>query len=215
MSKAQVATFTLHEGQPGHHLQFAVKEGLPDFARFTLAGSSPSGFPGYSGFAEGWGLYSENLGYELGIYENEPLKGKIFSLALSKLFPLFKKNISLTELGYIMGDLLRSARLVVDTGLHAYGWSRENAVQYLMKNAAFSRDASEAEVDRYISLPGQAVSYKVGERKIWELRKKFVEDGAESLKDFHGYLLQCEGPLANVETCLDSKFKIISVRHHE
>ena len=97
--------------------------------------------------------------------------------------------------------------------LHQYGWSRENAVQYLMKNAAFSRDASEAEVDRYISLPGQAVSYKVGERKIWELRKKFVEDGAESLKDFHGYLLQCEGPLANVETCLNSKFKIISVRH--
>ena len=121
----------------------------------------------------------------LGVYENEPMK----------------------ELGYIMGDLLRSARLVVDTGLHQYGWSRENAIDYLVKNAAFSRLASEAEVDRYISLPGQAVSYKVGERKILELRKKFVEEDGENLKDFHAYLLQCEGPLSNVESCLDARFQ--------
>lgn len=74
MSKAVVATFTLHEGQPGHHLQLASKEELesiPDFARYTLEGGSPSGFPGYSGFAEGWGLYSETLGYELGVYKIE------------------------------------------------------------------------------------------------------------------------------------------------
>ena len=120
-----------------------------------------------------------------GVYENEPMK----------------------ELGKVMGDLLRSARLVVDTGLHQYGWSRQNAIDYLVKNAAFSRGASEAEVDRYISLPGQAVSYKVGERKILELRKKFVEERGENLKDFHAYLLQCEGPLSNVESCLDARFQ--------
>ena len=111
------------------------------------------------------------------------------------------------ELGKVMGDLLRSARLVVDTGLHQYGWSRQNAIDYLVKNAAFSRGASEAEVDRYISLPGQAVSYKVGERKILELRKKFVEERGENLKDFHACLLQCEGPLSNVESCLDARFQ--------
>ena len=113
-----VATFTLHEGQPGHHLQRTVQQNfgdeIPKFAQFPLGGSSPSNMiSSYSAFSEGWGLYSEYLGTQLGVYPNEPMK----------------------ELGYIMGDLLRSARLVVDTGIHKYGWSRENAVGKL-KNSA-------------------------------------------------------------------------------
>ncbi len=98
MTKNVVATFTLHEGSPGHHMQAVLtsKMDLPKFLKYPAVRSAsvPSTFPSYSGYGEGWGLYSEYLGHELGVYENEPQK----------------------ELGQIMGDLLRSARCMVDTG---------------------------------------------------------------------------------------------------
>ena len=101
-----------------------------------------------------------------------------------------------------MGDLLRSSRLVVDTGIHKYGWTKESAAKFISDNTAFSAEAANAEVDRYISLPGQAVSYKVGEREIQRLRKKFTESSNFDLKKFHTAILNCEGPLATLESCV-------------
>ena len=171
------------------HRAFKEVADAPDFIRYSIdpddASAAPSTFPAHTAFFEGWGLYSEYLGYELGIYENEPIK----------------------ELGYIMGDLLRSARLVVDTGLHRFGWSKERAVEFLMKNSAFSLAAAKAEVDRYITLPAQAVSYKVGERKIHQLRHLFVQEQGFDLKDFHEFFLACEGPLQDLQDCIASHFQ--------
>ena len=118
----------------------------------------------------------------LGVYENEPMK----------------------EIGYLNGDLLRSARLIVDTGIHHFGWTTENAIKFLRENTALSMTASEREIKRYITMPGQAVSYKVGEREIHRLRKKFTNpDNFEmTLKKFHTAVLNCEGPIELLETCI-------------
>ena len=119
-----VATITLHEATPGHHMQDAILSSSQILPRFVtqfvdLPGDLPSSIPSYMyvAYKEGWGLYSEYLGYDLGIYQNEPMK----------------------ELGYIKGDLLRSARLVVDVGLHKYGWTREKAIEFLIDNTGFSK----------------------------------------------------------------------------
>ena len=123
ITKNIVATITLHEATPGHHMQDAIltqEAQLPKFVTqfVDLPGDLPSSMPSYMyvAYKEGWGLYSEYLGYDLGIYQNEPMK----------------------ELGYIKGDLLRSARLVVDVGLHKYGWTRQKAIEFLMDNTGFS-----------------------------------------------------------------------------
>jgi uncharacterized protein (DUF885 family) len=191
MSKAVVAAFSLHEGIPGHHLHLtAMSElGLPNFLRYPndVPSEVPSQYPWYSAFLEGWGLYAEYLGYDLGVYDNEPLK----------------------EIGYLMTDMLRSARLVVDTGLHKYGWSRETATEYLIKNTGFGEQASQAEIDRYITIPGQAISYKVGEREIQRLRKAITKDLSDDfdIRVFHTYLLKCVGPLDALEDCVRNHYK--------
>ncbi len=130
----------MHEGNPGHHFQimFAYEnEEIPDFMRYD----------GYTAFSEGWGLYAESLGYEVGLYD-DPVE----------------------RINYLGGgELLRAVRLVVDTGMHAKGWSRERAIEYMVDNG-IARDFAETETARYIVMPGQALAYKVGELKIKELR---------------------------------------------
>ena len=140
--KWEMETLTLHESIPGHHLQTARAqeiEGLPNFRRFGW----------YVAFGEGWALYAENLGGEMGFF-TDPY----------------------SKYGHLNGELFRAARLVVDTGIHALGWSRQQAIDYLNVNTANPPHDNEVEVDRYIVDPGQALGYKIGQLKIKALREK-------------------------------------------
>ena len=164
--KYTMTSLALHEAVPGHHLQIAIAqelEGLPWFRRGISS----------TAFVEGWGLYAESLGYEMGLYE-DPYQ----------------------HFGALTFGMWRACRLVVDVGLHYKGWTREQAVQYMMANTPNSEADIRSEVDRYIAWPGQALAYKIGERKILELRKEATESlGASfNLQNFHDQLLE-EGPL--------------------
>ena len=130
---------------------------------------------------EGWGLYSEYLGFELGLYEDPYARFGHYSL-----------------------NLLRACRLVVDTGMHAMGWSREKAVNYMVDNTPMNKDSVEAEIDRYITWPGQACAYKIGERKIKLLRSMAEEQIGDkfNVAEFHRAVLKCVGPLSALETCI-------------
>ncbi len=152
---------TLHEAVPGHHLQFALalEQGeQPPFRRFDYI----------SAFGEGWGLYSEWLGIEAGIYDDP-----------------------YDEFGRLTYEMWRACRLVVDTGLHAMGWSRQQAMDFLAGNTALSLHEVATETDRYISWPAQALSYKLGELKIRELRQLAeAELGADfDIREFHDAVL--------------------------
>ena len=136
---------TLHEAVPGHHLQNALRqelEGLPTFRRYA----------GNSAYGEGWGLYSEYLGIEAGIYETP-----------------------YDDFGRLTYEMWRACRLVVDTGIHALGWTRDQAMAFMADNTALSLHEIRTETDRYISWPGQALAYKLGELKIRELRARAEE----------------------------------------
>ena len=132
----------LHEAIPGHHFQLALQQelsGLPKFRRFG----------GETAFTEGWGLYAESLGRDLGLYEDP-----------------------YSYFGYLQNELWRAIRLVVDTGLHSKGWTREQVIDYMLENSATSRTDAVAETERYMAIPGQALAYKTGELKIMALRRK-------------------------------------------
>ena len=153
---------TLHEAVPGHHLQGSIAkemQNVPKFRNRTYI----------SAFGEGWGLYSEYLGIEAGIYEN-PYQ----------------------DFGRLTYEMWRACRLVVDTGMHAQGWSRQQAIDYLANNTALSLHNVQTEIDRYISWPGQALSYKIGELTIKRLRKSAEETLGENfdLRDFHDQILK-------------------------
>jgi len=170
--KWEMEALALHEAVPGHHLQIAISQelaDLPDFRRET----------GPTSFIEGWGLYAESLGEELGFYQD----------------PYSKFG----QLGY---DIWRSIRLVVDTGMHALGWSRERAVQLFRENTGQSDDAIGVEIDRYIVWPGQALAYKIGQLKFRELRTLSERTLGErfDVRAFHDLVLG-EGavPLREVE----------------
>jgi len=184
----EAATLTLHEGNPGHNFQFAFNKNQkkipqfmtnPMFARYSEA---PSRFSMPTAHVEGWGLYSEYLGFELGLYEDP-----------------------YARFGHYSFNLLRACRLVVDTGMHAMGWSREKAVNFMLDNTAMSRDSVEAEIDRYITWPGQACAYKIGERKIKQLRsdaEKQIGDEFD-VAEFHRAVLKCVGPMSALQTCIE------------
>ncbi len=163
---------TLHEAVPGHHLQYALGQeltGLPDFRRFSS----------FNSFGEGWGLYSERLGLEAGLY-TDPY----------------------SNFGRLTYEMWRACRLVVDTGLHAMGWTRPQTMDYLASNTALSLHEIRTETDRYISWPGQALAYKLGELKIRELRARAETAlGAKfDVREFHdAVLLNGSVPLSVLE----------------
>jgi uncharacterized protein (DUF885 family) len=156
-------SLTAHEAVPGHHLQNALNaelgDSIPKFRKNTYL----------SAYGEGWGLYSEFLADEMGIY-----------------------TTPYEKFGKLTYEQWRACRLVIDTGIHAMEWTREQAVEYFTKNTALSLHNINTEVDRYISWPGQAVSYKIGEIKIRELRKKAEEtlDEKFDIRDFHEIILE-------------------------
>jgi uncharacterized protein (DUF885 family) len=157
----EIPALTLHEGVPGHHHQSALSlelENVPEFRRNLY----------FSAFGEGWGLYSEKLGVEMGIYQT-PYE----------------------NFGRLSYEMLRACRLVVDTGLHSQGWSRQQALGFFSANTSLSAANIRSEVDRYISWPGQALAYKLGELKIWELRRIAEHDLGEQfdLREFHDVTL--------------------------
>jgi uncharacterized protein (DUF885 family) len=159
--KPQIEGISYHEGAPGHHFQIAYAqeiEGLPRFRRFG----------GYGAYAEGWGLYAEQLGKEMGFYRDP-----------------------YSDFGRLSTELWRAVRLVTDTGLHAKRWSREQAMDYFRQNSLLSERDIGKEVERYITNPGQATSYKIGELKIEELRHKAEATlGTRfDIKDFHAVVL--------------------------
>ncbi len=140
--KYEIEVLTVHEAMPGHHLQIALSMELADLPKFRR-------YSGFTAFVEGWGLYSERLGYEMGLYQD------LYS-----------------EFGALTYDMWRAVRLVVDTGMHYEGWSRQQAIDYFMQNAAKTEADIVNEIDRYISWPGQALAYKVGQMKLSELRAR-------------------------------------------
>jgi uncharacterized protein (DUF885 family) len=135
----------LHEGIPGHHLHAALlKEiDLPDFRKFSTEN------PNSAAYTEGWALYSETLGKELGLYDDP-----------------------VAYYGHLNAEMLRAARLVVDTGIHAKGWTREQAITYLTDTLGWSEPRARNQIERYMVLPAQALSYKIGSLKILELRSR-------------------------------------------
>jgi hypothetical protein len=167
-------------------ITYSTLNEAPNFLKVTSAmWSLPSCPSTYSAFVEGWALYSEYLGLELGLYEEDPYQ----------------------LVGFYSFNLLRASRLVVDTGMHALNWTRKQAVDYLLENSALSYQHVESEIDRYITWPGQAVAYKIGERNIKKLREKLEHPSnvAFDLKEFHMAVLDCYGPLDYLEECVLSK----------
>lgn len=147
--KWEMEALTIHEAVPGHHLQIALAqelENVPEFRTMLM----------FTAFIEGWGLYSESLGPELGMYQD-----------------------GYSQYGQLTYEMWRAIRLVVDTGIHAFGWTRQEAIDYFVSNSGKNENDITVEIDRYIADPGQALAYKIGELKIKELRKK----SEDTLKD--------------------------------
>ena len=159
--KPQVETIAYHEGAPGHHFQGAMAQELPGIPKFRR-------FGGYSAYGEGWGLYAERFGKEMGFYQ-DPYQ----------------------EFGMLSSQLWRAVRLVVDTGLHAKRWSREQAIDYFKENSLVSERDIVKEVERYINNPGQATSYMIGQIRIMELRDKAKAALGDKfdIREFHTVVL--------------------------
>lgn len=173
----QLVAMALHEAAPGHHLQGALSkeiENVPDFRQ---------GFYPHA-YGEGWGLYSEKLGVEMGVYQTP-----------------------YDHFGRLTWEMWRAARLVIDTGLHSKGWTRQEAMDYLASNTALSLHNVQTEVDRYIAWPGQALAYKMGELTIWELRAKAEKELGDKfdIRDFHDAVLTEGGlPLDMLRAQIDA-----------
>ncbi|HEY5804596.1 MAG TPA: DUF885 family protein [Lysobacter sp.] len=166
----------LHEAIPGHHFQLALQQELKNLPAFRR-------FGGETAFAEGWGLYAESLGKDLGVY-TDPYN----------------------YFGYLQNELWRAIRLVTDTGLHSKGWTREQVIKYMLDNSAESETQATAEAERYIGWPGQALAYKIGELKIKELRAKAEKELGPKfdIREFHAEALKDGAvPLSVLEAKID------------
>jgi uncharacterized protein (DUF885 family) len=167
-----LTALTLHEAVPGHHLQISLAKEMKNVAKFRNRTY-------ISAFGEGWGLYSEYLGIEAGMYE-DPYH----------------------NFGRLTYEMWRACRLVVDTGMHSQGWSRAKAMDFLASNTALSLHNVKTEIDRYISWPGQALSYKMGELTIKRLRNQAEQALGQDfdLREFHDQVLkQGSMPLSMLE----------------
>jgi uncharacterized protein (DUF885 family) len=166
-----------HEGVPGHHLQLTIAQELPELPRFRQQG-------GYTSYIEGWALYSERLGKEVGLFSNP-----------------------YSDYGRLQDEMLRAIRLVVDTGFHFKGWSREDVVRFFRDHSAIDEVTIQSETDRYIVWPGQALAYKIGQLKILELRERAeteLGDGFD-VRAFHDEILGAGAlPLDVLEARIDS-----------
>jgi uncharacterized protein (DUF885 family) len=152
----------LHEAIPGHHYQISLQRENTALPLFRRYG-------GNSAYAEGWGLYAESLGFPMGLYD-DPFQ-RMYGLGF---------------------EIHRAIRLVVDAGMHAKGWTREQAIKYMMDNEPISEQAATAEIERYMAMPAQALSYKIGELKIKELRNRYEKQlGTKfNLAEFHDEILK-------------------------
>lgn len=171
----------LHEAIPGHHFQISLQQEsttLPDFRKFNWFGA----------YGEGWALYTESLGKELGLYQNP--------------YQYF---------GMLSNEMHRAIRLVVDTGIHSKGWSREQAIRYSLENEAESEASITTEIERYMAIPGQALAYKIGQLKIIELRKKAQDKMGKDfdIKKFHEKVLESGVmPLALLEKKINNWIEV-------
>ena len=159
--KYEIEVLTVHEAMPGHHLQIALQQELGDIPNFRR-------YSGITAFVEGWGLYSESLGYDLGLYEDP-----------------------YSRFGQLTYEMWRAVRLVVDTGIHYRGWTRQQAIDFFKDNAAKTEHDIVNEIDRYIGNPGQALAYKIGQLKIQSLRENAEQALGDDfdIRAFHDELL--------------------------
>ncbi|MDQ3929341.1 MAG: DUF885 family protein, partial [Chloroflexota bacterium] len=179
-NKYEVPTLAYHEGVPGHHFQLGVQTELQNVPMFQK-----SGYPLFTSYAEGWGLYAEKLMYEAGAYKDDPY----------------------SNLGRLQAELFRAARLVVDTGIHYKRWTGDQANAYMDETLFAPPGGYRNEVSRYIMWPGQALSYKVGELRILELRQRAKDalGGKFNIKEFHNVVLQNGGmPLPVLELAVEN-----------
>jgi len=172
-----MTTLYLHEGSPGHHFQISLaqeNEALPPFMRFG----------GNTAYVEGWALYAETLGYDMGFYK-DPIQ----------------------RMGTLDDEMLRAMRLVVDTGIHSKGWTREQSIKYMLDHSSMGKTDATAEVERYIAIPSQALAYKTGAMTIQRLRRKAEAELGDKfdIKDFHAQVLMTGSlPLAILEKKIDA-----------
>ena len=183
--KYEIPVLTVHEAVPGHHFQISIAQELENVPKFRK-------YQGITAFVEGWGLYSEELGEYIGLYEDP-----------------------YDKFGQLTYDMWRAIRLVVDTGMHYKDWSRDDAINLFLENSAKSILDIENEVDRYISWPGQALAYKIGQLKILELKEKSkqaMEDKFD-IKEFHHVILS-EGsvPLDVLEEKINTRRKTFFIK---
>jgi len=175
--KYEIEVLSVHEAMPGHHLQIALQQELGDIPQFRR-------FLGFTAFVEGWGLYSERLGYDLGLYKDP-----------------------YSRFGQLTYDMWRAVRLVVDTGIHYKGWTRQQAIDFFKDNAAKAEHDIVNEIDRYIGMPGQALAYKIGQLKILTLRARAERQLGEDfdIRAFHDELLGAGAlPLDLLEQRMDA-----------
>lgn len=171
--KYEIEVLSVHEAVPGHHLQIALAQELEDLPNFRR-------YSGFTAFIEGWGLYSESLGYDLGLYKDP-----------------------YSRFGALTYEMWRAVRLVVDTGMHYKGWTRQQAIDFFKDNAAKTELDIINEIDRYLIMPGQALAYKIGQLKMLELRRKAEQTLGDDfdIRAFHDELLGAGAiPLELLET---------------
>ena len=161
--KFNMVALTLHEGNPGHNYQFqyALDKGIPEYKVNAIDGTA---------YSEGWGLYSESLGDML--YDQTTAEGRF------------------NYYGRLNYEMFRALRLVVDTGIHYYGWSHKKALDYMLKYSSLEKSELDKEVERYICLPGQALAYKIGQMFISDLKTEYMKKAGADIKDFHDKVLE-------------------------